>query len=289
MSFKFNFGESSSTDGSSDTKCDVPCEKEESSQNPLRPCQVHECDLKKEFVNFEWSAIDIGKHSLRFVSPDFAATNVSNDDITSLITSSDLRSGEYEGGLKVWECTFDLLDYLEDNNIAFQANTVLDMGCGAGLLGIFAFLKGASSVCFQDYNCEVIESFTIPSLCASLSNAHIDPPQNEGRLKLMSGDWGAVGKHLKAENSPLFDLILSSETIYNVEYYQKILEFLRDHLSDKGEALFAAKTHYFGVGGGTYDFVNFVSKSGIFDVSVVKKIEHGLTREILKVFKKKVS
>ena len=285
MSFKFNFGESS-TDG---TKADVSSEKEETTQNALRPCQLHKCNLKKEFVNFEWSAIDIGKHSLRFVSPDFAANNVSNDDITSLIASSDLRSGEYEGGLKVWECTFDLLDFMEENGIGCKANTVFDMGCGAGLLGIFAFLKGSSSVCFQDYNCEVIESLTIPSLCASLSDAKIDPPQDEGRLKLMSGDWGAVGKQLRTENSPPFDLIISSETIYNVDYYEKILDFLVDNLSKDGEAFFAAKTHYFGVGGGTYDFVKYVSKSGLFDVSVVKKIEHGLTREILKVFKKKVS
>ena len=282
MSFKFNFG-ASPTDDSSDIKCDTPCE---SSLNPLRPCQVHQCDLKIELSNFEWSAIDVGKHTLRFVSPDFAATNVSNADITSLITSSDLHSGEYEGGLKVWECTFDLLDYIEEKGIGFQASTVVfDMGCGAGLLGIFALLKGAATVCFQDYNSEVIESFTMPSVCASLNDANITP-EKERRLKLFSGDWSAVGKHLRAENSPLFDLILSSETIYNIDYYPKILDFLQENLSEKGEALFAAKTHYFGVGGGTYNFVNFISKSGIFDISVVKKIKHGLTREILKVCKR---
>ncbi len=29
-----------------------------------------------------------------------------------LVAKSDLVSGVYEGGLKVWECSFDLVDYI---------------------------------------------------------------------------------------------------------------------------------------------------------------------------------
>lgn len=64
---------------------------------------------------------------------------------------SDLLSGVYEGGLKVWECTFDLLNYLENESVNFDGLKVLDLGCGAGLLGIFALLKRATFVVFQDY------------------------------------------------------------------------------------------------------------------------------------------
>ena len=287
MSFKFNFGEATNNE---DSLTDKKSETQVITQNPLRPCKVHQCDLKCDLSSFEWSAIDVGKHTLRFVTPEFAANNITNTEITSLITSSDLRSGEYEGGLKVWECTFDVLDYLEEKGIGSQA-TVFDMGCGAGLLGLFALLEGARSVCFQDYNSEVIESFTLPSVCSSIQHAADLKPDDgvlEGRLNFFSGDWDAVGCFLESEGFPKFDLVLSSETIYNTEYYPKILDFLQAHLSDTGEALFAAKTHYFGVGGGTYDFVNFVTKNGNFKVSVVKKIEQGLTREILKVCKKTV-
>jgi predicted RNA methylase len=56
------------------------------------------------------------------------------------------------GGLKIWECTNDLIEYLLENesNIELKDAKVLDLGCGAGILGIYAFLRG-SFVTFQDY------------------------------------------------------------------------------------------------------------------------------------------
>ena len=35
--------------------------------------------------------------------------------------------------MKVWECTLDLLDYLEKQNVTFHGLNVLDLGCGAGI------------------------------------------------------------------------------------------------------------------------------------------------------------
>lgn len=66
---------------------------------------------------------------------------------------SDLIPGIYEGGAKIWECTDDLLTYLSHNfTIVNKLKNirVLDLGCGSGLLGIYAFLSGAQ-VTFQDY------------------------------------------------------------------------------------------------------------------------------------------
>ena len=45
----------------------------------------------------------------------------------------DIVPGVYEGGFTVWECTMQLLKYLED--IDFDGKDVLDVGCGLGLLG----------------------------------------------------------------------------------------------------------------------------------------------------------
>lgn len=71
---------------------------------------------------------------------------------------SDVVPGIYEGGAKVWECTQDLGDYLtapNDEGFAvideFVNKTVLDLGCGAGLLGILALKIGSVTVHFQDY------------------------------------------------------------------------------------------------------------------------------------------
>jgi ribosomal protein L11 methylase PrmA len=53
--------------------------------------------------------------------------------------------------MKIWECTLDLLDYFEKNSVQFDGLNVLDLGCGSGLLGMYALSKGALSVHFQDY------------------------------------------------------------------------------------------------------------------------------------------
>lgn len=56
------------------------------------------------------------------------------------------------GGFKIWECTHDLINYFLENQSTIDLNNinVLDLGCGAGILGIYAFMNGAS-VTFQDY------------------------------------------------------------------------------------------------------------------------------------------
>lgn len=83
------------------------------------------------------------------------------DDIKSAEQNdSDVVPGVYEGGAKVWECTQDLGDYLTALNAngdsvidEFVGKSVLDLGCGAGLLGILAMKIGSSVVHFQDYVC----------------------------------------------------------------------------------------------------------------------------------------
>ena len=61
---------------------------------------------------------------------------------------SDLIPGVYEGGLKVWECALDLVEYLAESDIDFSGMRVLELGCGAGLPAIFALIRGAREVHF---------------------------------------------------------------------------------------------------------------------------------------------
>ena len=43
---------------------------------------------------------------------------------------SDLVSGVYEGGLKIWECSLDLVHYIINNSEIFKGKRVLELGCG---------------------------------------------------------------------------------------------------------------------------------------------------------------
>ncbi|UYV69459.1 hypothetical protein LAZ67_6003662 [Cordylochernes scorpioides] len=81
--------------------------------------------------------------------------------LSAFSQNSDVVPGVYEGGLKVWDCAYDLLDYLSTNSQLLKSGMkVLELGCGAGLPGIFALCKGAN-VDFQDFVFWIVFDFYI--------------------------------------------------------------------------------------------------------------------------------
>lgn len=216
-----------------------------------------------------------------------------NDILIAAENSTDLIPLVYEGGLKIWECSIDLVEYLLESQVGFHGKLVMEIGCGAGLPGIYALLQGAE-VHFQDYNDDVIEYVTIPNVLVNLAQ---QPKQCQSETasfgllqtarkccRFFSGDWGSVVDFINPEqvNEMMYDVILTSETIYAVESHVKLYNFIKRHLKEpNGIAYVAAKTHYFGVGGGTRSFEKLVKMDGVFDVSVCKVYTAGVQREIL--------
>ncbi|XP_060088566.1 histidine protein methyltransferase 1 homolog [Heteronotia binoei] len=217
----------------------------------------------------------------------------------SISSHSDLITGVYEGGLKIWECTFDLMDYFSEAEVQFAHKVVLDLGCGAGLLGITALKGNAERVHFQDYNSMVIEETTVPNVLVNCihQNGDISLEQCQERdfnqdliskCKFFSGEWSRFSKFLLNSNTPLakYDLILTSETIYNPDYYEALHDTLSKLLKANGHVYLASKTHYFGCGGGVMLFTEFIKKKNVFDSRSIKIIDKGLKRFIIElVFK----
>ena len=89
-------------------------------------------------------------------------------------------------------------------------------------------------------------------------------------------------KELTEENFK-FDMILTSETIYNVENQSKLVSIFKKFLKKEGEVLVAAKTFYFGVGGGLRQFENLVKQENL-NSDIVKTFESsGVRREIMRI------
>lgn len=88
---------------------------------------------------------------------------------------SELVSSKYDGCLKSWDSSIDLINILKheirDGQLSFRGKRVLELSCSYGLPGIFACLKGASTVHFQDLNAETIRCTTIPNVLANLEQA----------------------------------------------------------------------------------------------------------------------
>ncbi|KAG9480594.1 histidine protein methyltransferase 1 homolog [Eleutherodactylus coqui] len=227
----------------------------------------------------------------------------SSEDIVkkSITSNSDLISGVYEGGMKIWECTFDLLRYIEDEDVNLEDKRVLDLGCGAGLLGIVSLKQKAKIVHFQDYNSTVIEEITIPNALVNYNSDHVTTntdgePRGKrvkksevkagplSKCRFFSGEWSHFTQLMQNQVPPMkYDVILTSETIYNPTYYGALLDVFQNLLANDGIVYLASKSHYFGVGGGVDLFENFVKESNLFNIRTLKIHDDGLQRVLLKL------
>lgn len=197
---------------------------------------------------------------------------------------SDIIPGVYEGGLKLWECSRDLADFVVNSRDDFIRKTsAIELGCGHGLPGIAALsIIGFSAVVFSDFNAEVLRDATWP-------NIYLNAPHLAHLAKCVSGDWLELSRWLQSnENDTIashFDLILSAETLYCSESTVKVYGFLETHLAPEGIALIASKRYYFGVGGGTSDFIDIVARRRKLTAKVVMVVDDGCSniREIIEV------
>lgn len=90
-------------------------------------------------------------------------------------TGTEMISSKLDGYLKSWDGSLDLVNVLKheirDGQLSFRGKRVIELSCGYGLPGIFACLKGASTVHFQDRNAEGIRCTTIPNVLVNLEEA----------------------------------------------------------------------------------------------------------------------
>ena len=213
--------------------------------------------------------------------------NKENDDIAFLVESkTDLVTGVYEGGFKVWECSYDLLSYLSQAELeSLKSINVLDLGCGSGLLGIYCAMHGAKQVTFQDYNAEVVRSLTIPNYVANILNKS----DKDCFPSFYSGSWNSF-KNASSKHKRQYDLIITSETIYNTEHYSTLLEVFDAYLSPEGKVLVAAKVNYFGVGGGLRQFEQALSgnesNNSKWTHCTIKVFDDNVKREIVEIKRK---
>ncbi|VVC44198.1 S-adenosyl-L-methionine-dependent methyltransferase,Lysine methyltransferase [Cinara cedri] len=244
--FKFNFNAEDSP-------------KSHSCENEYEVVKTEELSTPNTLITKSFTNLTIRDRSLKLVN-EFPS-----------IYNSDLIPGTYEGGFKLWECTIDLLEYLSNNSVFFNGKSVLDLGCGTGLLGIFTLVSGAQNVDFQDFNKDVLINTT-------MSNVLLNCEDKLNVCKYYSGDW----KSFTDFNENKYDLILTSETIYNVNNYKKLINLFEKKLKLSGCILLIAKNYYFGVGGSISEFIHFL-KSSKLNSDIVWESTDGVKKTLLNI------
>jgi len=283
MTFSFNF----QVDDSSQTNGDNKVNESETQTIIWKECKEHcieEGHKDKIPASVERFKLDEDEF-LEFINSDVVtirlkSSSYSGDVTPALEDDSDLVTGKYEGGMKIWECCLDLVQYLHEEKFNFSGKRVLELGCGAGLPGLYAAKFGAE-VWFNDYNEDVLNEITIPNLLLNTPET-----TDQIRHRFFSGDWRSfetniLKKELNSEEMK-FDTILTSETIYNQDNQEKLVSIFKNYLKKDGEVLVSGKTFYFGVGGGMRQFEGVVRDAKL-DCKQVKTFNSGVTREILKV------
>ena len=151
-------------------------------------------------------------------------------------------------------------------------------------LNIF-FIATFLLVWFNDYNEDVLNEITIPNTIVNC-DSHQESDESNPETKFFSGDWESLeSKYLSKlikDDGDKFDLILTSETIYNQENQSKLVSIFSNYLKSGGQVLVAGKTFYFGVGGGMRQFEKVVKDSGM-KCDIVKSYDTGVKREIMKI------
>ncbi|KAF9262107.1 hypothetical protein L218DRAFT_1000868 [Marasmius fiardii PR-910] len=89
---------------------------------------------------------------------------------------SDLVPWVYEGGLKTWECSLDLVDYLDqhkETDVSVpHGKRILEIGCGTAIPSVYILNELLSSpvqsketeIHLQDYNASALELITFPNI-----------------------------------------------------------------------------------------------------------------------------
>lgn len=233
--------------------------------------------------------------------------------------SEDVRANTYEGGLKVWECTYDVLGllskYTDEQLFGSPHTKILELGCGSGVISSYIFYRylvyksrqqqaSKLTITVADYNHDVLRlatvySFLLTWLAVRGENAqemetgelNIEPSlvdeffnfvKENVEIEYVSGAWGREFVDIVGQHK--YDFVIASETIYSLETLPVFTQTLLETLSPQGQGLVAAKNVYFGVGGGIPEFVAELQKANTkYEVLPVHQANVG--RSIVRISK----
>ncbi|KAJ9079068.1 hypothetical protein DSO57_1039359 [Entomophthora muscae] len=319
MVFKFNFQTNSSDDGMDSIEVDVPIEEIDGGNHPeLTPAQefdikeLGEPALELGVVKIEGTPFAYNKSTqilkrlladikLQLAQEDSMASESAEELIRSWMDGQDVVTHVYEGGFKTWESAIDLSTFLLNQSPdTFNEKTIIELGCGSGVPSL-ALLRNfrPSRLHFCDYNKEVLRLATAPNLAANVLaqnlNSDGDIPldleitskllsqlSSTDRFRFFFGDWAGLPSIISTTHEPLYDVVLTTETLYTLELIPKLYNTLLSLMAKPhGVAYVAAKTVYFGCGGGTLQFKELVNSGNLLTCQVGWSTHSGVAREVL--------
>ncbi|CAL5073361.1 unnamed protein product [Urochloa decumbens] len=219
-------------------------------------------------------------------------------DIVGL-SKSDIVTSKGEGPLKCWESSIDLVnvlkDEIRDGLLTFRSKRVLELGCGYGLPGIFACLKGASTVHFQDPSAETEDDVDASSgiglgFCEddlldgdnSQDGNNICHETSSRRSRKLSSSRAWERGNGTSTGDGGYDIVLVNEIPYSANSLQNLYSLIKKCLRPPYGVLYlAARKNYIGSSSAVRQLRALVDEEGTFGVHLVSEPPE---REIWKFF-----
>ena len=149
MNFSFNFDPEEEQEVAAPASVDCAVHALASAQWGQHAAEVA-CPFEKDSTTIkEGSFVEDTYEGLRIARVVVPLVDTERVDVTH-----DLIPGRYEGGLKIWECSIDLVNHFL-RRTELHSGSVLELGCGHGLPAIAALLKGCRPVVLSDFNDDV--------------------------------------------------------------------------------------------------------------------------------------
>ncbi|KAL3238540.1 hypothetical protein MRX96_048083 [Rhipicephalus microplus] len=144
FSFKFDIPDAEDADLEQGEPTDSECKH---LTKPVAPYEevVPSHELENLHESLEKSVLDSTSIKVTFLVGGQMESLLKGDVLEAAEGNLDIIPSVYEGGMKVWECSIDLTEYIENHLSIDDESKVLELGCGAGLPGLLACLKGGLS------------------------------------------------------------------------------------------------------------------------------------------------
>ncbi len=129
-----------------------------------------------------------------------------------------------EFGHKIWATTLVFIDFLEKNDFQFKNKSVLEIGCGWGILGLFLA---------KNYACKLISS-DLDEKVLPIVDAHAD--LNSLKVKTLAQSFSNLSDECLKSN----DIIVGVEVCYSEEVAKEICELINRAFKFNVQQIFIA-------------------------------------------------